>query len=230
MSIYSSLGLRAPPKLILLDLDGTLIDSAPDLSVALDKTLIHFGLSPVGLEKTRQWVGNGAEVLVKRALAGCLSGALYDFIDDGLLKRALSYFMLSYSECCAQQTTLYSGVVESLDYWKKHGVSLACVTNKPIDFAVKLLEVLSIDDFFDLVVGGDSVVEKKPSPAPLLHCIDVIGRPLASALMIGDSKTDILAARAAHIPVVCVSYGYNHGRDITLEKPDLVVDSLLEIR
>ncbi len=230
MSVLEQLYAGLLPELILLDLDGTLIDSVPDLFSAVNVMLAELDRPAVTLGQVRQWVGNGASTLVLRALARHSNASLQmDAIDSTLHTVALDKFMSAYRDCCCQQTVLYPGVVEALTRWQAAGIKMACVTNKPIEFTQTILAKQQLTEFMSLVLGGDSLTEKKPSPVPLHYAIDHCGVSKQYTLMIGDSQADIGAARAAQIPVVCVSYGYNHGKDIRLERPDFVVDSLLQI-
>jgi len=213
------------PQLILLDLDGTLIDSVPDLAFCVDAMMKQLGLPIHGEDKVRNWVGNGIERFVRRALVGALEGEP----DEALFQRAFPIFLQLYAENTSQRSIVYSGVRDALDYMQAVGYPLGCVTNKAGSFTETLLQDLRLRDYFDLVISGDSLPKKKPDPLPLLHAAKELGAKPAQSLMIGDSVNDVRAARSAGFQVVCVSYGYNHGRDIGEAEPDLVVDSLLEL-
>ena len=216
-------------KALLIDLDGTLVDSAGDLALAVDETMEKLGRQPPGLDPVRLWVGNGAAMLVKRALAGSMDPQAVEQVDAALLEKAVGLFFDAYEKFCSQQTVLYPGVLPALEAWRASGIKLACVTNKPMVFTKRVLEAGGIRSFFDLVTAGDTLAVKKPDPGPLLHCMEVLGTTAEQTCMIGDSRTDIKAARAAGIGVVCVSYGYNHGRDIRLENPDRVIDRFTDL-
>lgn len=216
-------------RALLIDLDGTLVDSAGDLALAVDETMAALGRQPHGLDPVRLWVGNGAAMLVKRALAGSMDPQEVDQVDAALLDKAVGLFFAAYEKFCSQKTVLYPGVLPALEAWRAAGVKLACVTNKPEVFTERVLAAAGIRGFFDLVAAGDTLAVKKPDPAPLLYCMETMNTNLAQTWMIGDSRTDIKAARAAGIPVVCVSYGYNHGRDIRLENPDQVIDRFTDL-
>lgn len=213
------------PQLILVDLDGTLIDSVPDLAKAVDDTLQALSLPPRGEEQVRHWVGNGIERLVKRALVGQLEGEPA----TDLFNQALPIFKEYYSNYNGLGSRPYPGVTQGLDWLKTQQCHLACITNKATQFTLPLLEKLQLRSYFELVVCGDSLPKKKPDPLPLLHTCEHFNVSPAQALMIGDSVNDVQAARAAGFQVVCVSYGYNHGQDIRLAEPDAVIDALTEL-
>ncbi len=217
--------LRVEPDLILFDLDGTLVDSVPDLAAAVDRMMAGVDLPPRGEEAVRHWVGNGAEWLVKRALTNTMDGEP----DPELFARAYPLFLEAYAESTAGNSCLYPGAMEALSLLAGGEYRLACVTNKPERFTLPLLNSLGIHHFFELVVSGDTLPTKKPDPAPLLHAADFFKVPPSHALMVGDSINDIRAARAAGFQVVCVPYGYNHGRNIRDGAPDAVVDDLTQL-
>lgn len=214
------------PKLILFDLDGTLVDSIPDLAYSIDAMLEQLRMLPHGVEKVKLWVGNGAERLVKRALMG---GADEE-PDPRLFQEAVTIFSDVYAENTCRQSRLYPGVREGIDYLLQAGYALGCITNKRQRFTRPLLGSLGLLSGFSVVVSGDSLAEKKPSPEPLLYAAQNLGVSAEDSLMVGDSINDVLAARAAGMPVIGVRYGYNHGEDITQARPDYVLDSLAEIK
>lgn len=214
------------PKMILCDLDGTLVDSVPDLTFCVDVMMERLGRAPRGEAAVRTWVGNGVEKLVCRALTGQLEG------EPDAADYALAYpiFLELYAENTYNRSILYPGVREGLDFLASAGYPLGCVTNKAAQFTEPLLTHLGIRERFTLVVSGDSLPRKKPDPMPLLHAADHFGVMPAEALMIGDSVSDVKAARAAGFGIVCMSYGYNHGEDIRDSNPDAVIDSMVELR
>jgi phosphoglycolate phosphatase len=211
--------------MVLIDLDGTLVDSVPDLSHCVDAMMAELGLAPRGEAAVRQWVGNGVERLVARALIGQLDGEP----DPAEMARALPIFLELYAANTAARSRLYPGVREGLDWLQARGYRLGCVTNKAAQFTEPLLATLGIRDAFELVVSGDTLPEKKPSPLPLLHAARHFGVEPPEALMLGDSVSDVKAARAAGFGVICVSYGYNHGQDIRGAEPDAVIDSFTQL-
>lgn len=211
------------PQAVLFDLDGTLVDSVPDLTQAVDRMLVVFGMPAAGESAVRQWVGNGAQMLVKRALAGQLT---VPELEDARFNDAYQLFLQFYAESTADKSVLYPGVLECLQKLKALQIKMAVVTNKPMQFTTPMLAGFAIDAYFDVVLGGDSLAVKKPAPEPLWQAMKQLDVDVADTLMIGDSVNDLQAARAAGCPVVCVPYGYNHGEDIADSKPDLLVERL----
>ena len=217
--------MRNNPEMILIDVDGTLVDSVPDLAYCVDEMMQRLGLPPHGEEKIRQWVGNGVERLVRRALVGQLEGEP----DPALFEKAYPLFLELYAENTSKRSRLYPGVREGLEYLQGAGYKLGCVTNKAAQFTEPLLRDLGIAGFFPIVISGDTLPKKKPDPLPLLHAADFFGVAPSAALMIGDSISDVKAARAAGFQIICMSYGYNHGQDIREAHPDAVIDSMAEL-
>lgn len=211
------------PQAVLFDLDGTLVDSVPDLTQAVDRMLVAFGMPAAGESAVRQWVGNGAQMLVKRALAGQLTVPEQE---DARFNDAYQLFLQFYAESTADKSVLYPGVLECLQKLKALQIKMAVVTNKPMQFTTPMLAGFAIDAYFDVVLGGDSLAVKKPAPEPLWQAMKKLDVDVADTLMVGDSVNDLQAARAAGCPVVCVPYGYNHGEDIADSKPDLLVERL----
>ncbi len=214
------------PEMILIDVDGTLVDSVPDLAYCVDEMMQQIGRSAHGEDKVRNWVGNGVERLVRRALIGQLDGEP----DEADFAKAYPIFLELYAENTSKRSVLYPGIREGLDYLKASGYRLGCVTNKAAQFTLPLLKELGAYDDFEIVISGDTLPKKKPDPLPLLHGAEFFAVQPANALMIGDSQSDVKAARAAGFQILCMSYGYNHGEDIRNYNPDAVIDSLVEIQ
>ncbi len=214
------------PAMLLIDVDGTLVDSVPDLAFCVDAMMDRLGLPGRGEQQVRQWVGNGVERLVQRALTGTLDGEP----DESLYRAAYPIFTELYRQNTSKRSVLYPGVTEALDYLKSAGYKLGCVTNKAAQFTEPLLDDLGIRAAFAIVVSGDTLPRKKPDPQPLLHAAEFFGVAPDDSLMVGDSVSDVKAARAAGFKIVCMSYGYNHGMDIRDAGPDAVIDSLMELR
>jgi len=214
------------PKMILIDVDGTLVDSVPDLAYCVDEMMKALGREPHGEAKVRDWVGNGVERLTRRALIGQLDG---EPSDEDFAKGYLIFLDL-YKDNTSKRSCLYPGVREGLDYMKSQGYLLGCVTNKDAQFTIPLLKGLGIYDEFGIVVSGDTLPVKKPDPQPLLHAATHFGVGAEDSLMLGDSKSDVTAARNAGFQIVCMSYGYNHGEDIRNYNPDAVIDSMVELK
>jgi phosphoglycolate phosphatase len=213
------------PAMILIDVDGTLVDSVPDLAFCVDAMMEQLGRPSCGEAQVRNWVGNGVERLVRRALSGTLDGEP----PEADFARAYPLFLDLYSRNTSKRSCLYPGVREGLDMLKAAGYPLGCVTNKAAQFTEPLLRDLGVHDDFAIVISGDTLPRKKPDPEPLLHAAGFFGVAPQSSLMIGDSISDVRAARAAGFKIVCVSYGYNHGVDIRDARPDAVVDSLSDV-
>ncbi len=210
------------PRLVMFDLDGTLMDSVPDLAAAVDQMLALRNRPPAGIERVRDWVGNGAAVLVRRALAGDMQHA---DVNDTEAQSALADFLRCYAGDHSR-TQLYPGAAELLAALQANGVKLALVTNKPERFLPELLTEKGLAGRFDWLVGGDTLPTQKPDPGALLWVMQQAGVSAGQSLFVGDSRNDVRAAKAAKVPVVAVSYGYNHGEPIAAENPDLLVDSL----
>ncbi len=213
------------PGMVLIDVDGTLVDSVPDLAFSVDAMMHELGRPPRGEAAVRNWVGNGVECLVRRALSGTLDGKPSDADFD----RAYPIFLRLYADNTCERSHLFAGVREGIDWLLRHGYRLGCVTNKAARFTEPLLRALGLRDAFGIVVSGDTLAEKKPSPLPLLHAAEFFGIEPRRALMLGDSVSDVKAARAAGFGIICMSYGYNHGGDIRSAEPDAVIDSMTEL-
>ena len=213
------------PKLIMIDVDGTLVDSVPDLAFCIDEMMQKLGLQKWGEDTVRHWVGNGVPKLVERALSGELEGRPIKEIFDV----AYPIFLDLYEDNNAQRSYLYDGVREGLDYLKSQGYQLGCVTNKSEQFTHPLLKALGIFNDFKIIISGDTLAKRKPDPMPLLYCAEHFNLKPEECLMLGDSVSDVKAARAAGFDIICMSYGYNHGNDIADENPDLVIDSMSQL-
>jgi len=224
MSLLFDLYQGKLPRLVMFDLDGTLIDSAPDIAWSVDQMLARMAQEPVGLDLVRTWVGNGAQRLVERALEH------YGLeLNNDSVAEALNEFRDIYAEHCADDTVVYSGVFECLSWLHDAGCTLACVTNKPLELTTPILEALDLEEYFELTVGGECLPTKKPHAGPLEYVMDAFDCIPAESLMVGDSKNDILGAKNAGCQSVCVSYGYNQGENMSMYEPELMVDSLIEL-
>ncbi|MGW8248180.1 MAG: phosphoglycolate phosphatase [Acidiferrobacterales bacterium] len=214
-----------PVKMVLIDVDGTLVDSVPDLAYCVDEMMQQLDMPVRGKANVRNWVGNGVERLVRRALTNSLDGEP----DDASFEKAYPIFLDLYADNTSKRSILYPGVKEGIAYLKSAGYKLGCVTNKAAQFTEPLLKDLGIYDNFSIVISGDTLPQKKPDPAPLLHAAEFFGVSPDDALMLGDSVSDVKAARAAGFQIICMSYGYNHGEDIRTANPDAVIDSMAEL-
>ncbi|GIU18783.1 MULTISPECIES: phosphoglycolate phosphatase [unclassified Shewanella] len=210
---------------VAFDLDGTLIDSVPDLAVATRATLEELNLPLCSDEQVRSWVGNGAKMLMRRAL----SFALDTQVSEEKLQNTMPRFMHFYKLNLQLHSVLYVGVESVLSQLQQAGYRMAIVTNKPYEFTIPLLEAFNIAGYFDMVLGGDSLAKMKPDPLPLQHILHEWQLGSEQLLMVGDSKNDILAAKAAKVASVGLTYGYNYGEDIGLSGPDAVCEQFSEI-
>jgi phosphoglycolate phosphatase len=206
----------------IIDLDGTLVDTLGDFEVALNLVLAELALPPVDRAFIRRTVGKGSAYLIRSALAASGGGtASYDL--------AWSHYQRHYRLVNGLHSTVYAGAEAGLARLREAGLALACVTNKPHEFASALLERKGLSRFFDRIYGGDSFERSKPDPLPLLRAAAALGSPIARTLVVGDSANDAQAARAAGCPLVLVRYGYNHGQTIESAGADVLVDRLDEI-
>jgi phosphoglycolate phosphatase len=208
----------------MIDLDGTLADTIPDLAEAANRMLRELGRPGLVPGLVRTFVGKGIAKLVERALAGTLEGR----VDSALLARALPIYERCYAEVNGRHTVVFPGVREGLRKLRDMQLRLACVTNKAERFTLALLEQLELARCFEQIIAGDTLPQKKPDPQPLLHACRGFGIAPRDMLMIGDSANDVEAARAAGCPVFCVDYGYNEGRDVRELDVDAIVASLIE--
>ncbi|WP_178861981.1 phosphoglycolate phosphatase [Thiomicrorhabdus cannonii] len=213
------------PGFVLIDLDGTLIDSVPDLAYCVDEMMKQLDMPVRGEAAVRDWVGNGVQRLTERALINAVDG----MPDQALMDKAYPIFLELYKHNTSQRSRVYDGVVEGIEWMKANGYRVACVTNKAEAFTVPLLKDKGLYDYFEVIVSGDTCAEKKPHPMPLLYAAEQLGVAPENALMIGDSKSDVKAARAAGFHIFCMTYGYNHGEDIRNYEPDVVMDSFAEL-
>ncbi len=213
-------GIRAA----IIDLDGTMVDTAPDFQVAINRMRDELHLAPLALDTIVDFVGKGSENLMRRVLG-------VDFEKNEVESRfdhALERYQHHYLQINGDHSELYAGVHEGLVAMKKGGVRLACVTNKPIAFARPLLEKKGLIDLFEVIYGGDSLAHKKPHPLPMLTVCNDFDLQPAQVVAIGDSSNDSEAARAAGCRVLTVPYGYNHGQPVQTIDTDGIVESLLD--
>ncbi|HHD79033.1 MAG TPA: phosphoglycolate phosphatase [Epsilonproteobacteria bacterium] len=208
--------------MLIFDLDGTLINSALDLALAVNYMLTQLNRDTFEEEVIHGWVGNGALTLVKRALSG--SREVDEHLDEAYAEKALKIFLDYYEKNLCNATLPYPNVPQTLTSLKDMGYTLAIVTNKPYPFVSPILQGLGLENLFSLILGGDSLPEKKPHPLPLLHVCDTLRFDVTSSVMIGDSKNDILAANACGMDSVGVTYGYNYGEDIGVHNPTVILD------
>ena len=214
-------------KVILFDLDGTLIDSAPDLALAINHMLTEVSYPTFSEKLICSWVGNGANVLVRRSLSG--SSEIDNNLDNDLIEQSLQLFLSFYKDNLCIKTKLYPNVAASLKILKAQGYRLAIVSNKPFAFIEPILIALGLEGLFEILLGGDSLENRKPDAQPLLHIAQALNVSVEECLMVGDSKNDILAAKAANMESIGLKYGYNYEEDIALYQPEAVFDDFSDI-
>lgn len=200
-------------KAILFDLDGTLIDSAPDLTVVVDRVLRNLGYAPAGLNKVRSWIGEGAQQLLIQALADARSVSL-EQISTTDTASIMARFQGLYRVNCCVQSHLYQGVLDTLAVLAGKSYRMAIVTNKPFEFAQQIVNFYGLDQFCPVLIGGDSCNTKKPAPDMLYAAAEQLGVRINCCVMVGDSKSDVLAAKAAGINCYAVGYGYHQGYNL----------------
>ena len=227
-------GIRA----VIVDLDGTMVDTLGDFEVALNRMLAELQLPPVDRAVVERTVGKGSEHLIRSVLAeqlrrldpaGCGSSCPATQ-PEARYERAWQAYQAHYQAINGDFSDVYPGVLEGLQALQAAGLPMACLTNKPRAFALDLLAAKGLEGFFQVVFGGDSFERKKPDPLPLLKTCEALGTRPAQTLMVGDSQNDGIAARAAGCPVALVTYGYNHGDPIAEAPHDWLIDSLAELK
>ncbi len=212
-----------PVKAVVIDLDGTLLNTAPDLAYAAECMMQELGRPVPDLAAIRTYIGNGVSRLVKRVLTGSMDGEP----DSEDFRNAYALYEKHYSANVARESRPYDGVVAGLQKMRAMHFHLACITNKAENFTLPLLRATGLLDYFELVLSGDSLPKRKPDPLPLQHACQHFGITPNELLLIGDSLNDTQAARAAGTHVFCVPYGYNRGKPVEELNPDAVVPSLL---
>lgn len=216
---------------IAFDLDGTLVDSAPGLTSAVDKALYALELPAAGEDRVVTWIGNGADILIERALRWAInektaSGAEPDPEQCRIMRKLFDGY---YAQDADDGSFLFPGVIETLTALRLQDIALALVTNKPTPFVAPMLASLGLIDTFSLIIGGDDVEHKKPHPEPILRVMDALNLSPEDLLFVGDSRNDIQAAQAAGCRSAGLTYGYNYGESIALSQPDYIIDRLHEL-
>jgi len=220
----SKIPLPVAVEAVVIDLDGTLLNTAPDLAEAANRMLDEMRLPPIAEDLIKTFIGNGVSRLIKRVLTRSMDGEP----DAVLFAQAQPIYENHYSAVVSLNSRPFPGVVEGLEAMKAAGYRMACITNKAARFTIPLLKDTGLHDYFEIILSGDSLPKRKPDPLPLLHACEKFGVTPDKMLLIGDSLNDTQAARAAGCHVFCVPYGYNRGGDVRDLDLDAVVDSLLQ--
>jgi phosphoglycolate phosphatase len=208
----------------IIDLDGTMVDTADDFTAGLNGMLAQLDAAETSREEVIGYVGKGSEHLIRSVLAPRFDAArAQDQFDE-----ALAIYQEEYAKINGRHTRLYPEVEAGLKAMREAGLKLACVTNKPHRFAVELLQQYGLSGYFEVVLGGDSLPKKKPDPLPMLTACAQLQIPPGATVAIGDSENDALAGRAAGMATLTVPYGYNHGQAVQTIKSDGIVASLFE--
>jgi len=215
-------------QLLIFDFDGTLIDSVPDLADATNAMLTTLGKDTYPIEMIRNWIGNGSRLLVERALVGKVEVAEGELTVEEA-DHAEQIFFEAYKNLSGSKTVAYPDVDDGLKKLHAAGYTLALVTNKPIRFVPKILQSFGWQDLFSEVMGGDSLPVKKPDPTPLLHVCETLNISVDKAVMIGDSRNDMLAGQNANMDTLGLSYGYNYGQDIRELNPTEAFDHFADL-
>jgi phosphoglycolate phosphatase len=225
MSLQLPIAAGGRAAAVLFDLDGTLVDSVPDLAWSVNAALADAGMRPRQVADIANWVGNGLQRLLDRAIAGEFDAPE---MPTGY-HEVLAGFQRSYAAHCAVDSQLYPNATTTLARLSAHRLPLACVTNKPERFTHAILEAYAMAPFFSAVVGGDTLPQKKPDPAPVHHALKTLGAEPADAVLVGDSVTDARAAAAAGVACIGMSYGYNHGQPLDPAAFAVVIDDLAQL-
>ena len=211
-------------KAVMFDLDGTLVNTAPELACAINQMLAELSLPALPQQQIEVYIGEGAQALIKR----CVTSGMSTEVDEALFQHAQALFFAHYANNVTQSKP-YAGVLEVLTLLKNKGLKLACVTNKPEKFTLPLLQASGLMDFFEIVVSGDTLAKKKPDPIQLQHICAKFNVMETEAMLVGDSVTDVKAAHAAGCYIVTVPYGYNQGRPIDDSQVDATIGDLSEL-
>lgn len=211
-------------RAIVIDLDGTLINTAGDLAGAANLMLQDMGRPTVDLPVIRGFIGNGVKELVRRTLR------LTEEPADELVNEAFAIYMEHYKNHLHDTSRPYPGVLETVEALHQEGRVLGCITNKRDELTQPLLKALGLHHFFQIILSGDTLPKRKPDPMPLLHASQVLGIPVEEMLLVGDSRNDTEAALGAGMPVVCVTYGYNGDQDVRDLNPDAVIGNFADLR
>lgn len=207
-------------RCFILDLDGTAVDTAPDIARSANRTLVGLGLAPLPDDVVASYIGGGVPVLMQRCLGD---------LADQYMERAVPMFMELYSAEPAVDSAVYPGVLEAVETIKAHGGVVAVCTQKPEAITHKILVELGLEPYVDFAIGPESVTHRKPHPEPVLKVLAALGVAAPEALFVGDTASDMVAAKAAEVATVAVTYGYGSEDSLRAENPDYVVDSFSQV-
>ncbi|HPC35446.1 MAG TPA: phosphoglycolate phosphatase, partial [Candidatus Marinimicrobia bacterium] len=210
-------------KAVIFDLDGTLVDTAADILAAVNFTMKIYGLKPITYEQCLKYLGDGVEDLVKRAVTNSLS----EPIDPDYLAEIVAQYKKFYSSHLTDRSHLFPGVSETLAELQDY--TLVVISNKSHNFCLQILKQLDIEQYFQLIIGGDLLPARKPDPGQLLYVMQKFNLTASQILIVGDSENDILAAHSIGAPVVVVKYGYRAPESLQKYHPDYVIDNFSEL-
>lgn len=214
-------------ELIIFDFDGTLINSIPDLATAVNAMLTQYDLPGIDIDRVASFVGNGAATLVRRALTLAMQDKEPT---DEFFAEAFAFYLSAYKDVSCQKTFTYPGVMETLQYLDKKGYKMVICSNKPFEYMEPILDFLTLKPYFHSWIGEDSLSEKKPHAAPLLHLVNLMHTTVEKSIVVGDSKNDILAAQNAGMQSVGLTYGYNYDEDIAEYGPSIVLNHFSDLQ
>uniref|UniRef100_E6PJJ9 phosphoglycolate phosphatase n=1 Tax=mine drainage metagenome TaxID=410659 RepID=E6PJJ9_9ZZZZ len=212
--------------LVMFDLDGTLVQTAPEIADAVNDLLREQGLPEVGEDLIATWIGHGTRELMTQAYAHAAQIGIGTLRRTGTMDRLMPRFTEFYEQRCGTRSRLYPQVLETLRALRQAEVRMAVVTNKEQRFTTTVLMVHQIRPFFDMVIAGDTLAAKKPDPLPVRYCLDALKVPAARVLFVGDSQIDVDTAHAAGVPIWAVPYGYNLGHPIAQANPDRIIPTI----
>ncbi|MBK9443978.1 MAG: phosphoglycolate phosphatase [Comamonadaceae bacterium] len=215
--------------LVMFDLDGTLVETAPEIMDAVNDTLARFDLPPVSQQQVNDWIGHGTLSLLVDAVAFATGRSVVEVRDSELLRTMVGEYNVFYSRRCGTRSHLYPQVREALEVLRAQGTKLAVVTNKEGRYTQIVMEVQKITDLFDVVISGDTLATKKPNPAGVAHCLAQFDVAPDRALFVGDSSIDAATARAAGVAVWLLPYGYNLGQPVAACQPDRLIQDCSEL-
>lgn len=224
---YPAMWRGQPVHGLLFDLDGTLLDTASDIARALNRTLEEYRIPVLSVSEVSRMIGRGSPILIERAAAA--RGRELNAADKTAMLQRFFWHYGELEESDESDAAPYPGAKDTLRDMKELGMAIAVVTNKHFRFANSLLHRLGLRRWVDVVIGGDTCERRKPDPQPLLYACESLGIPPDRSLMVGDSINDVKAARAAHIPIVCVPYGYNEGQDPGSLDCDAMIKTLSDL-